>query len=70
VIRGSALWIRHLAFRDYLRAHPDAAAAYAQVKWDLAVHLAKDEYTAAKSAFIERVLSAAMGETARRSTDR
>lgn len=28
VVTGGAFWLRQLAFRDYLRAHPEAAAAY------------------------------------------
>lgn len=28
VVTGSEFWIRHLAFRDYLRDHPESAAAY------------------------------------------
>lgn len=57
VVTGSEFWTRHLAFRDYLRAHPDAAAAYYELKRDLAARLSKDEYTPAKSLFIERALS-------------
>ncbi|GAB2546428.1 GrpB family protein [Gracilibacillus alcaliphilus] len=48
---------RHLAFRDYLRNHSQTAAAYEQLKRNLA-QTAKDRehYTAAKSTFIEEVL--------------
>ena len=47
----------HLAFRDYLRTHPQAAADYAALKRELAArHSDRDEYTNAKSEFIERVL--------------
>lgn len=60
VVAGGDFWIRHLAFRDYLRAHEDAAAAYEALKRDLAMRLAKEEYTAAKSPFIERVVAAAL----------
>lgn len=56
VITGGDFWTRHLAFRDYLRTHPEAAAAYGQLKQDLATRLSKDEYTAAKSPFIERIV--------------
>ncbi|HET7135145.1 MAG TPA: GrpB family protein [Casimicrobiaceae bacterium] len=33
---GSEFWERHLLFRDYLRVHPDAALAYADLKRRLA----------------------------------
>ena len=35
VLVGSDLWERHLAFRDYLRAHAGEAEAYAQFKLKL-----------------------------------
>lgn len=49
---------RHLAFRDWLRAHPDGAAAYAQLKRELAMRFSADRlaYTEAKSDFIEGAL--------------
>jgi GrpB-like predicted nucleotidyltransferase (UPF0157 family) len=44
---------RHLVFRDYLRAHPDEAKAYAQVKQDLInKYDSVNDYADAKSAFI------------------
>lgn len=61
VVRGSDFWIRQLAFRDYLRAHPESAAAYYNLKRDLAMRLTKREYTEAKSPFIEGILASAMG---------
>jgi GrpB-like predicted nucleotidyltransferase (UPF0157 family) len=60
VVTGSAFWIRHLAFRDYLRAHPEVAAAYYALKKDLATRVRKADYTEAKRPFIERVLASAM----------
>jgi len=43
-------WTRQLRFRDYLRAHPAAAARYAALKRDLAATFRTDRggYTAAK----------------------
>jgi GrpB-like predicted nucleotidyltransferase (UPF0157 family) len=51
---GSEFWRRHLAFRDYLRAHPDAAEEYAALKRQLAAQYprAGAAYTDAKSQFI------------------
>jgi GrpB-like predicted nucleotidyltransferase (UPF0157 family) len=48
---------RHVAFRDYLRCHPDAAAEYAALKRKLAVEHAadRDAYTDAKDDFIRRI---------------
>lgn len=60
VVNGSDIWIQHLAFRDCLRAHPEVAAAYYDVKKDLAAGLTKAEYTDAKSPFIERILTSVM----------
>jgi GrpB-like predicted nucleotidyltransferase (UPF0157 family) len=57
---GSRPLLRHLAFRDALRADAATAVAYADLKRALAVRLGHDRaaYTEAKSDFIERVLAA------------
>jgi GrpB-like predicted nucleotidyltransferase (UPF0157 family) len=51
------LWHR-LAFRDYLRAHPDEAATYEPLKKRLAVEHQTDReaYTDAKSVYVESVM--------------
>ena len=53
----------HLAFRDYLRTHPDAARDYERLKRDLAAKHRNDReaYTDAKAAFIEGIIAAATG---------
>jgi len=58
----SAFWRRHLGFRDYLRAHPDAAAEYAALKRRLAAEYGTDRvgYTDAKTDFITRIESLAL----------
>jgi GrpB-like predicted nucleotidyltransferase (UPF0157 family) len=60
VVTGGDFWIRHLAFRDYLRAHPESAAAYYHLKRDLALRVSKEEYTEAKTPFIDGILASAM----------
>ena len=57
VATGGDLWIRHLAFRDHLRGHPESAAAYYSLKRELALRVSKEEYAEAKSPFIEGVLA-------------
>jgi len=49
---------RQIAFRDYLRAHPEAATAYSNLKKDLAARFPHDigSYIAGKGPFIEEVL--------------
>ena len=64
-IRG-VFWKRHIAFRDYLRAHSEAANEYAALKRRLAAQYPRDSlaYTDAKSDFIlgiEKKAAAAMG---------
>jgi GrpB-like predicted nucleotidyltransferase (UPF0157 family) len=59
---------RTLAFRDYLRAYPSLADAYARLKRDLAPQFSADDpgarqaYADAKGAFIERVIAAALAD--------
>ena len=59
LIASSPAWVNYLLFRDYLIAHPDVRDAYAQLKRDLAAAYAADRasYTAAKAAFVQRVLA-------------
>lgn len=58
---GAPLWRERLLFRDYLRAHSDAAAAYAELKFRLAEQHRDDReaYTEAKTEFIKRILALA-----------
>jgi GrpB-like predicted nucleotidyltransferase (UPF0157 family) len=59
---GSPQWHRPLIFRDYLRAHLDAAAEYASVKRELAQQFRADReaYTEAKRPFIDRIIALAI----------
>jgi GrpB-like predicted nucleotidyltransferase (UPF0157 family) len=58
---GSARFTDELAFRDYLRAHPDRAAEYAALKHRLAAEHAEDReaYTDAKAGFVGAVTTLA-----------
>jgi GrpB-like predicted nucleotidyltransferase (UPF0157 family) len=60
--RHSDFYVEKVAFRDYLREHPDIAAAYGSLKRELAAEHPDDRsaYTEGKGAFIERVLETAM----------
>jgi GrpB-like predicted nucleotidyltransferase (UPF0157 family) len=58
---GSPRFREELAFRDYLRTHPDAARSYGALKRRLARQYEHDRegYTAAKSGFIREVIDRA-----------
>jgi GrpB-like predicted nucleotidyltransferase (UPF0157 family) len=58
---GSAFWRDHLAFRDYLRSHPDAASEYGALKLELARRFPNDReaYIEGKTAFVQRILTLA-----------
>lgn len=63
ILEPNSIWMRErLAFRDYLRNHPDTAAEYAHLKKRLAEQYPEDRiaYTAAKSEFIRKVVSVAL----------
>ena len=55
---GSEEYKRHLAFRNYLRTHPEDAYAYDTLKRHLAdkFRADRDSYTLAKSKFITEIL--------------
>ena len=57
---------RHLAFRDWLRAHPEDARRYGRLKRDLAArHGAdRDAYCEDKTAFVRAILAKADGRDA------
>jgi GrpB-like predicted nucleotidyltransferase (UPF0157 family) len=58
---GTSDWWARLAFRDYLRNHPEVAAEYVALKEALARQYSRDReaYTEAKSEFIRAVLNRA-----------
>lgn len=62
VTPDSDCYREQVAFRDYLRAHPEVRDAYADLKRDLATEHGDDRaaYTAKKSAFVESVLDVAV----------
>jgi GrpB-like predicted nucleotidyltransferase (UPF0157 family) len=56
-------FVNHLAFRDYLRAHPDDARAYEDLKHRLAAeHGDVEAYADAKSDFVRQILAFAKAE--------
>lgn len=61
VIAGNKPHTDHIRFRDYLRAHPDVAREYADLKKRLADEHRdqRERYTDAKTEFIARALAAA-----------
>lgn len=54
---GSPGAVRHLAFRDFMRAHPDLAARYSELKRQLVAEQPCDidRYMAGKDAFIKEM---------------
>ena len=63
---GAEFWVRHLAFRDYLRAHPNVAKEYEALKRALLAPMGDNPdraaYNEAKTSFIEAVTDRAMGD--------
>jgi GrpB-like predicted nucleotidyltransferase (UPF0157 family) len=58
---------RHLAFRDYLRSHPEVAAEYARLKMRVAQECGNDiaRYCDGKDAYVKQIESLALQEGAR-----
>jgi GrpB-like predicted nucleotidyltransferase (UPF0157 family) len=58
---GTECWVEHVAFRDYLLAHPDAKAEYLALKRELARRHPSDRqaYGEGKEAFIRDILALA-----------
>jgi len=59
---GSTFWREHLAFRDYLRMHPEVRDEYAELKRALAARFPNDRaaYIEGKGAFVRRVVDLAI----------
>ncbi len=61
---GKEFWIEHLRFRDWLRSHPDDAAAYDRVKREILAGMGDDPsqpaYNAAKAPFIAAIMAKAV----------
>src|SRR3954452_6601927 len=64
---GHDFWENHLLFRDYLRAHPEAAKAYEAHKRELAPRFTNSNlYSDAKTEFIQSMHAAAEEERQQR----
>lgn len=63
-VRSPAEAAQLLRFRNYLRAHPDATAAYAELKFQLAAAhpIDREAYTRGKNAFVSEILARAEAE--------
>ena len=57
VPEGNIHLVRHLAFRDFLRVHPEDAHSYGELKFRLAQEFrdSREAYTEAKNEFIEAI---------------
>ena len=66
VVEGRSFWRLHLAFRDYLRVHPEAASSYLALKQQLALQHRTNRvaYTEGKSSFVASILEKAGAEGA------
>jgi GrpB-like predicted nucleotidyltransferase (UPF0157 family) len=62
LVKDTLHWNRHIAFRDYLRAHPDVRDAYHELKKEISLREFRDtlEYNEAKNDFVKRVEQAAL----------
>ncbi len=63
VEEGGPLWRDYVAFRDYLRAHAEAARQFADLKRVLAARFSQDReaYMNAKSSHVQEILRLASG---------
>ncbi len=59
---GSEFLMRHILFRDYLRAHPETAMEYYELKKRLVEKYAdkREVYTESKTGFIENIIEVAL----------
>ncbi|HLW84975.1 MAG TPA: GrpB family protein [Candidatus Sulfotelmatobacter sp.] len=64
-IPDSEEYRRHLAFRDYLRAHPESVSSYAELKRGLARQYRDDreKYVSGKDEFVNEILRRAIPPT-------
>ncbi|HUG97568.1 MAG TPA: GrpB family protein [Gammaproteobacteria bacterium] len=62
----SRLWMERIAFRDYLRGHPEVAAEYGKLKQALAqrYRFDREAYTDAKKTFVRRIVDHALSREA------
>jgi GrpB-like predicted nucleotidyltransferase (UPF0157 family) len=62
VVKDTPHWHRHLAFRDFLRAHVEIRDEYGRLKKELSTHEFKDSnaYNAAKDSFIKEIQAQAL----------
>jgi GrpB-like predicted nucleotidyltransferase (UPF0157 family) len=62
VVKNTFHWVRHLAFRDFLRTQADLRDEYGRLKTELARHEYKDtlEYNAAKESYIKQTQARAL----------